>query len=42
MTIGFITGGRQKGTANKRTQEIQELLEQLDCSSFQFADPFEA
>lgn len=25
------TGGRKKGTPNKRTQAVQELLESMDC-----------
>lgn len=31
MAIGKKTGGRIKGTPNKRTVEIVELLEALDC-----------
>lgn len=31
MAIGKKTGGRLKGTPNKRTVEIVELLEALDC-----------
>jgi hypothetical protein len=31
MTIGTKTGGRQKGTPNKRTEEIQAKLEQMGC-----------
>jgi len=29
--IGRKTGGRQKGTPNKRTQEALEILAELDC-----------
>jgi len=28
---GRKTGGRRKGTPNKRTQEVQELLAELGC-----------
>jgi hypothetical protein len=31
MTTGVKTGGRQKGTLNKRTEEIQAKLEELSC-----------
>jgi hypothetical protein len=31
MTIRRKTGGRQKGTPNKRTLEIQQLLDELGC-----------
>jgi hypothetical protein len=27
-------GGRKKGTPNKRTQQIEELLEQMGCDPF--------
>jgi hypothetical protein len=31
MTMRIKTGGRQKGTPNKRTEEIQAKLEELEC-----------
>ena len=31
MALGQKTGGRKKGTPNKRTQEIQTKLETLGC-----------
>ena len=31
MALGQKTGGRKKGTPNKRTQEIQAKLETLGC-----------
>lgn len=31
MALGKKTGGRQRGTPNKRTLEIQELLARLNC-----------
>ena len=31
MTLGRKTGGRRKGTPNKRTQQAAELLQGLDC-----------
>ena len=31
MAIGRKTGGREKGTPNKRTQDVLEKLEQLGC-----------
>ena len=31
MAIGRKTGGRQAGTPNKRTSELVERLEALDC-----------
>lgn len=32
MALGAKTGGRIKGTPNKRTTDIQEMLESLGCS----------
>ncbi len=32
MALGRKTGGRQKGTPNKRTAEIAELLSALNCN----------
>ena len=31
MALGKKTGGRSKGTPNRRTREITELLDALDC-----------
>ncbi|MEI7658898.1 MAG: hypothetical protein WCK33_12625 [Phycisphaerae bacterium] len=31
MALGFKTGGRTKGTPNKRTVEVMEKLEALGC-----------
>ncbi len=31
MALGKKTGGRIKGTPNKRTREISDLLDALDC-----------
>jgi len=31
MAAGRKTGGRQKGTPNKKTREIQSLLDSLGC-----------
>lgn len=31
MAIGKKTGGRTRGTPNKRTQDVMEKLEQLGC-----------
>jgi len=31
MAIGHKTGGRPKGTPNRKTLELAELLESLDC-----------
>ena len=31
MALGRKTGGRQKGTPNKRTVDLAERLEALDC-----------
>lgn len=31
MAQGMKTGGRKKGTPNKRTQELQDRLAELDC-----------
>lgn len=31
MAQGLKTGGRKKGTPNKRTQEIQDRLAELNC-----------
>jgi hypothetical protein len=32
MAYGVKTGGRVKGTPNKRTAEVQQILEQLNCN----------
>jgi hypothetical protein len=32
MATGFKTGGRIKGTPNKKTTDIQQLLENLNCN----------
>lgn len=32
MAQGFKTGGRQKNTPNKRTTDIQTMLEALGCN----------
>jgi hypothetical protein len=31
MATGYKTGGRQKGTPNKRTQELAERMDELGC-----------
>ena len=31
MAHGRKTGGRRKGTPNKRTQQVAEVLRELDC-----------
>jgi hypothetical protein len=31
MATGQKTGGRRRGTPNRRTAEVRELLENLDC-----------
>ena len=31
MTIGKKTGGRIKGTLNKKTEAVKELLDSMDC-----------
>ncbi len=31
MAMGFKTGGRAKGTPNKRTVEVKQILEQQGC-----------
>ena len=31
MALGFKTGGRTKGTPNRRTAEVSEKLEALGC-----------
>ncbi len=35
MALGHKTGGRQKGTPNKRTTEVAELLSALNCDPIQ-------
>lgn len=35
MSIGKKTGGRQKGTPNKSTLEVQAKLAELDCDPLQ-------
>lgn len=32
MATGFKTGGRTKGTPNKKTTDVQQLLENLNCN----------
>jgi hypothetical protein len=32
MATGFKTGGRVKGTPNKKTTDVQQLLENLNCN----------
>jgi hypothetical protein len=32
MATGFKSGGRTKGTPNKKTTDIQQLLENLNCN----------
>ena len=32
MTKGRKTGGKVKGSVNKRTKEIQQMLDDLDCN----------
>jgi hypothetical protein len=31
VALGQKTGGRRKGTPNKRTQQVAEVLRELDC-----------
>lgn len=35
MAKGIRVSGRQKGTPNKRTQELLDLMEKLDCNPFE-------
>jgi hypothetical protein len=35
VALGRKTGGREKGTPNKRTHEVQEMLAELDCDPIQ-------
>jgi hypothetical protein len=32
MALGHKTGGRVAGTPNRKTQEVAELLESLNCN----------
>lgn len=37
---GNKTGGRQKGTVNKKTQELQEIADKLNCNPFEILAHF--